>query len=196
MTRQVCIIHGGTVFESHQQYLESLHAYTPDYDRLLYATSWKVWLAEQLSDWDVLLPSMPSKLNAQYDEWAIYFSKVLPYLRSDATLIGHSLGGIFLAKYLSDHPPASPYARLMLVAAPYQDETNESLREFKLSDVSNLTRAARSIHLFASKDDPVVPFDEIQHYRRDLPDAVVHEFDDKGHFNEPTFPELLALIKS
>lgn len=191
---QVCIIHGGTVFYSDEQYRQALRDLTLSYDRLLYAPSWKNWLAEQLPDHDVLLPSMPNKINAKYDDWALYFSKVVPFLRPDAVLIGHSLGGIFLAKYFTENPPAKPFAKLILIAAPYEDESSESLKGFKLTDASALTDMFGEIHLLHSTDDPVVPFTEKNKYVLDLPDVKVHTFDDKQHFNEPALPLLVQLV--
>lgn len=192
---QVCIIHGGNVFESHDAYRQSLAEQTVDYERLLYAPSWKNWLAEQLPNHDVLMPSMPGRDNASYDEWATYFSKIVPYLRPDAVLIGHSLGGVFLAKYLSEHPPMQPYVQLILIAAPYDDESAEPLGGFRLSGVSNLPVAAQQIHLFYSSDDPVVAFSEKDRYKADIPSAFEHLFDDRQHFNTSEFRELLELLR-
>ena len=191
---QICIIHGGTVFESDEEYQQALRNLTLSYDRLLYAPSWKNWLAEQLPDHDVLLPSMPNKINAKYDDWALYFSKIVPFLRPDAILIGHSLGAIFLARYFTENPLAKPFAKLILVAAPYDDETGESLKGFKLTDASALAEAFDEIHLLYSADDPIVPFAEKDKYQHDLPSAKVHIFEDKQHFNDTTFPELSAII--
>lgn len=191
---QICIIHGGTAFESDEAYRQSLRELEVNYDRLLYAPSWKNWLAQQLPDHDVLLPSMPNKINAKYDDWALYFSKIVPFLRSDAVLIGHSLGGIFLAKYFTENPPATPFRKLILVAAPYDDETGESLNGFKLTDVSKLASAADKICLLYSTDDPVVPFGEKDKYLHDLPRVELHTFSNKQHFNEPSFVELQELI--
>ena len=183
------------MYESDEEYHQALRDLTLNYDRLLYAPSWKNWLAEQLPDHDVLLPSMPNKINAKYDDWALYFSKVVPFLQPDATLIGHSLGGIFLAKYFTENPPEKPFAKLILIAAPYNDETGESLKGFTLTDVSALADMFGKIHLLHSADDPVVPFAEKDKYLRDLPEAKVHVFEDKQHFTVPHLSNLLDLIK-
>ena len=196
MKQQVCIIGGGETFDSDADYLSHLKAKELKYERLLYAPSWRNWIAEQLPDHDVLLPSMPNKQNAKYDEWSLYFSKIVPFLEPSAILVGHSLGGIFLVKYLSEHPPTEPYAKLILLAAPYSDETNESLGDFTIDSAKDLLNVAQEIHLIHSEDDPVVPVAELEHYGADVPTAIVHRFADKHHFIDSTFPELLELIKA
>ncbi len=46
------------------------------------------------------------------------------------------------------------------------------------------------------RDDPVVPLEHLEHYRRALPHAVVRLLDGRGHeFNQPEFPELVADIR-
>lgn len=192
--QQICIIGGGETFNSDADFRKWLAGLELDYNRLFYGTDWRPWLAKQLSDCDVLQPQMPNKQNAKYADWATYFSKILPFLRPSATLVGLSLGSIFLAKYFCENPPAEKFARIILVAAPYDDETPGSLGDFKLTSAAKLAGAANEIHLFHSKDDPIVPFTELAKYQRDLPDAISHIFDDKGHFNLAEFPELLEII--
>lgn len=194
--RQVCIIGGGMAFASDADFRRWLNNLEISYERLFYGTDWKPWLAEKLPSCDVLQPTMPNKSNAKYAEWSVYFSKVIPFLRPEAVLIGHSLGGIFLAKYLSQHPPVQKFSKAILVAAPYNDETNESLGDFKLTSARRLADAAEEIDLFYSRDDPVVSFAEMGKYQRDLPAAKSHVFDSRGHFNTPDFPELTEIIGS
>lgn len=196
LRKQVCIIHGGNTYRNDEEFLNNLQNSELDYERLLYAPSWRDWCAERLTDWDVILPSMPNKQNAKYSEWSLYFSKIIPLLDSSAVLVGHSLGGIFLAKYLSENQPDLSFAKLILVTAPYNDETIESLGDYKIFDTKKLSSAADEIHILHSKDDPVVSFDEAKRYKADLPDAKLHVFDDRQHFVDSTFPELLEIIKS
>jgi predicted alpha/beta hydrolase family esterase len=191
---QVCIIHGGDVYETDEAFHSALAHADLQYERLLYSPSWRNWLAEQLPDHDVLLPAMPNKQNARYDDWSLYFSKIVPHLKPSAVLVGHSLGGIFLAKYFSEHPPVEPFAKLILLAAPYDDESQGTLGDFKLTDVPRLSLAAHMVHIMHSTDDPVVSFSEAERYKTAHPGAVLHRFSDKHHFIDPTFPELLELI--
>lgn len=193
--KQIIVIHGGTTFPSYEDYRHDLELSQLSYERLLASTDWKSTLKPAFSDDDVLLPQMPNKQNAQYDEWAITFQKIIPFFKEDVVLIGHSLGAIFLAKYLHEHPLSAPVSKLILVAAPYDDETGESLGNFKLDSAIGIEAAAKEVHFFFSLDDPIVPITEKPKYQRDAPTAEFHTFSDRQHFWQETLPELIDLIK-
>ena len=193
--KQIVIVHGGSSFNSYENYLDSLKNSPLHYERLLLAQKWREWLAQTINGYDVLLPNFPNKQNARYEEWKIYFEKLLPLLDSDVQLVGYSLGAMFLAKYLHESPLSPPVRRLVLVSPCYDDESVEDLGSFRVTSATGLEKSAREIHLFHSKDDPVVPFTELAKFQRDLPTAKVHTFEDRNHFFQPTFPELKELLK-
>lgn len=192
--KQILIIHGGDSFSSYDAYIRSLRSLEISYDRLRPQKKWKTWLVEQLPEADVLLPTFPNGSNAVYDEWVIYFEKLLPFLNDEVYLIGHSLGAMFLAKYLNEAPLNKPVKKLLLVAGGYDDESMEDLGSFKVTSAKNLPQSADEIHLFHSKDDPVVPYSELAKFQADLPDAIIHSFENRGHFLDESFPELLAIL--
>ena len=195
--KQILIIHGGESFNSYASYLHALKTQPIDYDRLKPRKRWSSWLAEGLpsEEYDVLTPTFPNGRNANYEEWKIYFEKLIPLLGDNVQLVGHSLGAMFLSIYLHNHPLATPARRLVLISGCYDDETNEELGSFKVKSTQGIEKSAQDIHLFHSKDDPVVPFDELAKFQADIPDAVSHIFEDRGHFNDETFPELLDILK-
>ena len=43
------------------------------------------------------------RTNARYEEWKIWFERMIPFLNDNVILVGHSLGGIFFVKYLSEN---------------------------------------------------------------------------------------------
>lgn len=192
--KQILIIHGGDSFSSYDAYIRSLRSLEISYDRLRQQKKWKTWLVEQLPEADVLLPTFPNGSNAVYDEWVIYFEKLLPFLHDEVYLIGHSLGAMFLAKYLNEAPLNKPVKKLLLVAGGYDDESMEDLGSFKVTSAKNLPQSADEIHLFHSEDDPVVPYSELAKFQADLPDAIIHSFENRGHFLDESFPELLAIL--
>ncbi len=192
--KQILIIHGGNSFSSYDAYMSDLRSLEISYDRLKPQKKWKTWLVEQLPDADILLPTFPNGSNAVYEEWVIYFEKLLPFLQNEVYLIGHSLGAMFLAKYLNEVPLNKPVKKLLLVAGGYNEESMEDLGSFKVTSAKNLPQSADEIHLFHSKDDPVVPYSELAKFQADLPNAIVHSFEDRGHFLDESFPELLAIL--
>ena len=193
--KQIILIHGGDSYSTYEAYLQDLRATQLDYKRLLPKKRWSTWLAGQLPDADIVTPSFPNSQNAQYNEWKIYFEKLVPFFGEDVRLIGHSLGAMFLAKYLHEHTLPSPVQQLILLAGGYANEQNGSYGSFKVSSATGLERSAQEIHLLHSRDDFVVPFSELDYYEKDLPIAIVHRLDNKNHFLDETFPELLEILK-
>ncbi|MDO8728405.1 MAG: alpha/beta hydrolase [bacterium] len=191
MTKQVVIISGGDTFETYEEYLNFLHNYEIDIER--YKTDkhdWKPWLRQRLgSDYEVILPIMPNRTNAQFGEWKLWFEKLNPFLYQDVILIGHSLGGTFLAKYLSENQFSKKIKAVFLVGAVYdKDSEGYPLASFTLP--TNLNLQTDKIYLYHSKDDPIVPFSALEQYKKALPKAQTKIFDDRKHFNQEEFPEL------
>ncbi len=99
--KNLWIIGGGEVFTSREKYLEFLeNNFSLDRKN---TGDWKSWIANGLVETHTVtrIP-MPDKLNADYDAWKIIFEKFVDQIDTNEpiSLIGHSLGGIFLAKYL------------------------------------------------------------------------------------------------
>ena len=193
--QQIIIIHGGTTYESHEEYFLALKNLNIKLDRMKSSKDWKDSLQEKLGeDFIVYIPQMPNKQNAQYEEWKILFEKVLELLDEDIVLIGHSMGGIFLAKYLSENNIHKKIQKTFLISAPFSDEglIHESLCSFvREGDLNNFEKQAGKVYLYHSQDDMVVPYDHVQKYAKELPSAVVREFKDRGHFKQESIVELV-----
>jgi len=167
-------------------------------ERIKAARDWKDTLQEKIGDdFDVFVPNMPNKTNARYDEWKIWFEKIIDKLEDNLILIGHSLGGTFLAKYLSENNLSKKIKALILVSSPHDDkDLAEPLAEFNIKlSLKKLVKQCPKIYLINSKDDPAVPESELEKYKKELPGAEVIVFEDRGHFWQEEFPELVELIK-
>ncbi len=194
--KQVFIIHGGNSFDSYDSYLRDLTSSPLDYERMKYTQRWfKQGITAALTDFDVLTPTMPNSQNAIYDEWKIMFEKIVPLFGSDVQLVGHSLGAMFLAKYLNATALPKKAHRIILVSGGYNDSQHEELGSFEIHSSSGLENSAEQVHLFHSEDDFVVPFSELAKFQSDLPNATTHVYRDRGHFLQPDFPELYGLLK-
>jgi uncharacterized protein len=195
---QIIIIHGGDTYDSYEEYIAFLKSYEFDFEGSK-IKKWNQTLAEKLGDdFDVISPRMPNSLNAKYSEWKIMFEKLLPFLNDDIVLLGHSLGGIFLAKYLSENDFHRKIMAIFLISAPYDDSDSEySLADFILpEDLNKLQKQGGKIFIYHSKDDPVVPFVDFEKYKKAIPGAKTTIFIDRGHFDQAEFPELVNDIKN
>ncbi len=189
---QVFFFHGGDSFNSYEEYLEDLKKKEIDYQRLFKKGRWSQNLAKNLPGVDVLYPSMPNSSNAKYDEWKILFEKLVPFFGDDVRLVGHSLGAMFLAKYLQENPLNKKVQQMHLVAGGFSGLEYGS---FALNSCDKLFDSAEEIFIYHSEDDFVVPFSEFAYFKRELPGAVFCEFKDRNHFLDEDFPEILDNLK-
>ncbi len=199
--QQVIFIHGGEAFSDYGVFLEYLKNETIDpYEKP--SKRWHKALPEDLGDtYEVFLPQMPNAENAHYAEWKIWFEKYIPVLRDGVILIGHSQGGYFLVKYLTENGFPVSIKALYLVAAPFEADTFEGGEDggdfaFDTSRVPELQNMAENIGIFHSKDDFVVPYAHALKYGEALPQAKLRLFEDRVHFWQESFPELIADIKA
>lgn len=196
--KQIVFIHGADSFRTYDEYFAALKTWTYE-PPTGNEKKWKDSLVPALGeDWEMLSPAMPAKHNARYDEWSVWFEKVIPYMRDDVILVGHSMGAIFLAKYLNERTMPVHVAGAFLVAPPYDDESEEYLDGFKISKpLTRLAQHVKNIFIYHSEDDSVVPFTELAKYQRALPAATIRTFTDRDHFfAQPEFPELVKDIRS
>jgi len=197
MSKQLFVIHGGDSFETYEKYIAELRSIVLDLGRATFK-GWKQQLPLILGDEvEVIQLRMPNPNNAKYLEWKIWFEKHIPYMQDQVILIGHSLGGIFLAKYLSEETIPKQIRATILVAAPYATNVRQPLGDFNLkSDLKNFEKQGGEIYLFQSKDDEIVPYVDIELYHEKLPNAHLMVFDDRGHFHTEEFPEIVDVIRN
>ena len=197
MKKQIILIHGGDTFADYEHYIAFLKQWELTYESL-FARGWKGSFAEALGEeYEVIAPRMPDSMNAKYVEWKIWFQKLLPFVRDHVVLIGHSLGGIFLAKFLSEETFPRKIRATILIAAPYEEHgPDDSLADFSLPDSLEIfAEQGGDIILYHSKDDDVVPFVDMEAYIGRLPQAKTVIFKNRGHFIGSEFPELVKEIK-
>ena len=195
---QILIVHGGMTFKNEQGYLRYLRTRTVTLEK---KSSWAVeFLDKKLGKaYDIIRPRMPRSEDAKYKEWKIHFERFIPLLKNDDTLIGNSLGGIFLAKYLSENKFPKKIRGVFLVCPPFDNtlSSEDLVGGFKLkSDLSLLQKNTKNLYLMFSEDDEVVPLAHPDKYRRKLPKANIITYKSKnGHFQISEFPEIIKLIK-
>lgn len=200
MKRQVLFVHGGHAAETYPEYLATLQT-VPLRDVFTEPIlRWSQNLRKLLGDeFEVAMPQMPNKYNASYEEWKIWFTRYLEACHDGVILVGHSLGGIFLAKYVSENRLLRRIAALHLVAAvvTYEGRRVSGLTSFSLeiAGLQAVSEQIADIHLYHSTDDQVVPYEHTLMYKEAWPNAHLHTFTDRGHFLQPELPELIEHIK-
>ncbi len=200
--KQIVFIHGGNAFSNYGTFLTYLQ--TKEINDPLDLETVKRWqptIREALGEThEVYHPLMPNKQNAKYTEWKLWFERYHMFLRDGVILIGHSLGGYFLAKYLSEEKMPVRVKALYLLAIPFEpdDFGGEDGGDFAF-DEAKLPRLAEqvgSVHIFHSTDDFVVPYEHALRYQKALPQAELVTFEDKNHFKLEVFPELIEHIRA
>ncbi len=203
--KQLVYIRGGESFIDRNDFLEhlqtkSLH-HMPGQSRIEIEKFWKESLADELGEaWQVIIPPMPNRQNAHYDEWKIWFERHFEYLNDDAVIVGCSLGAMFLGRYLTEEElPFSAGAVFLLAAGvPVEGEENNDYGDFliDLEAVAEVTKKNKNVVIMHSKDDFVVPFEHGEKLSKAMPEAEFVTFEDKNHFLVEEFPELISKIKA
>lgn len=197
MKKQVVVIHGGDAFENYSDYLNFLKKREITLQKL-HSVGWKENLSKDLGPtFDVLTPKMPNPQNAKYEEWKIWFKKLIPLFTDDLILIGHSLGGIFLTKYLSENKMPLHVVATYLIAAPYNTPQHHPYVDFTITtSLEKFIKQAGIVTLYHSTDDSVVPYENAMRYLEDISNANLKTFSDRGHFSGESFPEIVQDIKN
>lgn len=200
--KQLIYIWGWDCFRNEDDMCEALKAWP--YQPFQETPSWKQYLKSELADeYEMAMPTMPNAFDARYIYRKIWFERILPALNAEPlVVVGYSLWGIFLAKYLSENVFPKKIAQLHLVAAVLDEsdlpEGDDYIADFGFDPVGleKLTHQVDKIFLYHSKDDPIVPISHMQRFHHYLPQAIINVFEDRGHFWQPEFPELLQNIKA
>ena len=191
------MVHGGMTFKSEKDYL--LYLENKEVSTVS-SPYWEADLEKKLgSKFEIIRPSMPLSENAKYRDWKIIFEKYIPLLRKDYILIGSSLGGIFLAKYLSENKLLKKALSVYIVCAPFDGDlpTEDLVGGFRLkSNLSMLEENCKNLYVMFSDDDDVVPVSHAEKYREKLKKAEILIYKDRmGHFSAPKFQEIINLIR-
>ena len=145
---------------------------------------------------NIVVPKMPNNLNAKYRDWEIVFNKIIKKFSGDIILIGHSLGGIFLPKFLSENKLSKNInlKSTYLIGAPFDNTLPDEYlgKDFDLKkiDLKLFEKQSKNIFLFFSKDDPIVPISHMKKFSNILKNSKEVVFSKKEHFNQSDFKEL------
>jgi len=154
------------------------------------------WLKNELerNDFEVHVPEMPRPYEPDYDEWLDVFSQYS--IDENTTLIGHSGGGGFLVRWLSENDVK--VGKVILVA-PWIDVEGILKNDFFHFQIDqNIPNKTKGLIIFGSDNDEDDIKLSIQKLREEIPNILYREFH-YGHFTsndmgKNDFPELLEKI--
>ncbi len=166
--------------------------------------NWIPWLKKQLSKRKIncIVPSFPTPYKQDYESWSkilkSYFE--IGYINEDTTLITHSLGGIFIIKFLIEDD--IKVRKIITIAGfnniTFKDDIN-LYNSFYIEDnqLSKIKDYCKEIISIYSDNDPYVPVEVAEIFANQVNSSKVL-IKNAGHFNEKSgykeFRELLEYL--
>jgi len=190
--KQIIYIHGGRVFERKNGFYNYLKTIEISLNK---EKNWPEFLEENLKNYQIIKLNMPCKFGADYQGWKIWFQRHFNFFNDGVILIGWSLGGSFLLKYLTENNFPKKIKQLHLISPAVLK--NEIL-DFKpnLKKINKLKNITKEIYLWHSKDDKIVSFKDSEFLKKNLPEINLFSFKNRGHFYSKKFPEIIKIIKT
>lgn len=131
---------------------------------------------------------------ADYQVRKKIFEKYRNFLEKDCILIWHSLWWSFFLKYINENN--LEFGKLILVAPALNDSEVELIWSFKTEQsFLNLQWIQDKIVVFGSRDDFLVDFSDIEILQKKLANSKFYTFNDRWHFLQEDFIELVEEIE-
>jgi predicted alpha/beta hydrolase family esterase len=152
---------------------------------------WIPWTQKELNKKDIISQAleMPHPFDPVYTEYCEVFNQMK--IDNQTVLVGHSSGAGFLLRYFSEHSELKP--NKIILVAPWIDPEKEFDKGFFDFEIDQNLVGRTELHIFMSSDDE----DQLSSFKivkEKLPNAIYHEFNDRGHFLTVEFPELLEIL--
>lgn len=161
---------------------------------------WFPWLQKQLITHDIKAdtPEVPFAYDPRYELWVREVERF--EIGPETTLVGHSCGGGFWMRYLSEHSNLK-VGKVILVAPSLNPEKTWGKEMFNFTIDQNLMNRVEELVIFNSTDDHAAIQETVRILREAFPKLSYKEFTNMGHFTvadmpSSEFPELVSEILS
>lgn len=185
--KNAIIIHG---YNDKSEYLDKSRP-SPSNDHFI------PWLQRQLllNGIETQTPEMPGFYNPNYEKWKEMLERF--DINEDTIIVGHSCGGGFLVRWLSEDD--RKVGKIVLVAPWLDPEKIIDPEFFNFKIDPNILLKTKGITILYSTDDCQEILKSIDILKSKLVSVEFKEFNDKGHFTlkglkSNQFPELLDII--
>ncbi len=160
---------------------------------------WIPWIQRQLllNGIEAQTPEMPGFFEPNYEAWKKMFERF--EVNEDTILIGHSCGGGFLVRWLSEN---NKKVGKVILVAPWLDPNHVIDPDFFKFEIDpKISAKTESLVIMYSTDDAPEVLESIETLREKLVNAKFQEFSGKGHFTlndmkTGEFPELLKNVSN
>ncbi len=133
---------------------------------------WRPYVMKGLADRDIYAASlaMPTPGTPQLNEWLEELHRhVIRNQNDDVYLIGHSLGGTTILRYIETYD-ASNIKGVISVSAPCHQNANEKIQSFLSQDFdwAKMKNKVPRVVVVHGDNDPMVPVSDAQEIAREL----------------------------
>ncbi len=156
---------------------------------------WIPWIQGQLLKKDIAAatPEVPFAFEPKWERWVKEVERF--EINPDTILVGHSCGGGFWVRYLSEHPELE-VGKIVLVAPWIDVEQEDPNHFFDFKIDPDLVSRTKGLVVFNSDNDKNDMKTSLEKLKKEIKDLVVKDFHNYGHFTigsmkTPEFPELL-----
>lgn len=170
--------------------------------------NWFPWLEEKLSKNNLrcIVPQFPTPIQQSYINWEklLNYYKELGFVDKDTVFIAHSLGPIFIVKYVIKN--RIKIKGLISVEGfnnfiSGMEEFDKINKSFFLNDLelSKFKEFVDFVHCYISENDPNLPIENVKKFT-ELIRGELHVIPDGEHFNTAAgydkFDEVYDIIKT
>lgn len=157
---------------------------------------WLPWLQKQLLMKDIfaVTTEMPHAYEPNWEVWKREFERF--YVTPETILVGHSCGGGFIVRWLSQHPEVK-VGKVVLVA-PWIDPTDRLKSDFFKFEINpDLAKQTDGVMIFHSDNDMDVIQESVDILKSKINHVEDKAFHNYGHFTFgdmgiDAFPELIS----
>ena len=147
----------------------------------------------------VVYPRMPDEGNAPYERWKAQIEEHLAAISGEVILVGHSVGGSVLLKYLAGTDPDERILGAFLLATPLWGGDGwryDGYEELELPpDAADRLAAGPPVFMYHCRDDEVVPFAHLGLFAKILPAVTTRALDTGGHQGATDLAPIVADIR-
>ncbi len=162
---------------------------------------WYSWLKRQLilKDIHAVVIEPPFPFRPRYEEWKKEFERF--DIEPATILVGHSCGGGFLVRYLSEHKDL--HVGKVALVAPWMNPDNNPVSDtadfFNFEIDPDFPSRTKGTAVFVSSDDVVSGVvKSVEILKAKARGLDIHQYTDKRHFDSTElrngFPELLRTV--